>query len=229
MNLNKKGFTLIELIASMVILAMLMVVTVPNVIGILAQQKKNAYKEDAGKLISTAKYKFNQNRKAMLPAQIPDKSGTQCVIMSLGYLNNSEFENGPNEGKYDVDNSFVVIVGDAGETVNETVDGKPVSYTPLKFEYYVRLDEELDGNHYGIKAKGGTGTVLSYENIQKGNFEVVDNMVEFESGDFSPYGAQGEFTTEFADAALKPNILKKYDIPSSVCSTIVNAYISHVE
>ena len=43
MNLNKKGFTLIELIASMVILAMLMVVTVPNVIGILAQQKKNAY------------------------------------------------------------------------------------------------------------------------------------------------------------------------------------------
>ena len=99
-----------------------------------------------------AKYKFNQNRKAMLPAQIPDKSGTQCVIMSLGYLDNSEFENGPNEGKYDVDNSFVVIVGAAGETVNETVDGKPVSYTPLKFEYYVRLDEELDGNHYGIKS-----------------------------------------------------------------------------
>ena len=38
MNLNKNGFTLIELIASMVILAMLMVVTVPNVIGILAQR-----------------------------------------------------------------------------------------------------------------------------------------------------------------------------------------------
>ena len=56
MKLNKRGFTLIELIASMVILAMLMVITVPNVIGILAQQKKNAYKEDAGQHQETSLY-----------------------------------------------------------------------------------------------------------------------------------------------------------------------------
>ena len=53
-----------------------------------------------------------------------------------------------------------------------------------------------DGERYGIKAKGGSGTVLSYEEVQKGNFEVVDNMTDFYDGDFAPYGEQGAFATD---------------------------------
>ena len=39
MKLNNKGFTLVELLAAMVILAAIMVIAVPNIMGILNNSK----------------------------------------------------------------------------------------------------------------------------------------------------------------------------------------------
>lgn len=133
-KLNKKGFTLIELLAAMVILAAIMAIAVPNIMGILNNSKANAYVEDAKKLLSLAEYEFRGD---------PTKSPTpgNCVVMNLSYLDNSEFENAPNNGSYDKDNSYVMIV-------NVGTVGKN------KYKYYVTLDEKISGGtHRGVAFK----------------------------------------------------------------------------
>ena len=125
MKVNNKGFTLIELLAAMVILAAIMVIAVPNVMGILNNSKA-----------STAEYEFREN-----PAYRPPKG--DCVVMTLGYLDNSEFDNAPNNGSYEKDNSYVMIVNtpEAGTTKN-------------RYLFYITLDEKMDtDNHRGIMYK----------------------------------------------------------------------------
>ncbi len=102
-EVKKNGFTLIELLAALVILGILMAVAVPNVLGILNQNKITTYIEDTKKLATTAEYKFRGNNSVVRPT-----SGN-CIIMSLTYLDQSEFESPPNEGEYLKESSFVVI------------------------------------------------------------------------------------------------------------------------
>ena len=122
MRLNKKGFTLVELLAALVILAAIMAIAVPNVMGILNNSKADAYVEDAKKLLSLAEYKFRGN-----PSFRP--APNECTVMSLKYLDNSEFENAPNGGAYDKTNSYVIIVN------------KPNASGNNQYVYYVTLDE----------------------------------------------------------------------------------------
>lgn len=136
MKLSKKGFTLIELLVAMVILATIMVIAVPNIMGILTNSKANTYVEDAKKLLSLAEYKFRST-----PALKPEKNS--CVVLTLGYLDNSELNNAPNNGEYEKDNSYVIIVNkpESGSSKN-------------KYIYYVTLDEKMESNsHRGILYK----------------------------------------------------------------------------
>ena len=134
MRLNKKGFTLVELLAAMVILAVIMVIAVPNIMGILTNSRANTYVEDAKKLLSLAEYQFRGH-----PELRPAKNA--CIVMTLKYLDNSELKNAPNNGEYDQTNSYVLVV-------NKPESGKN------KYVYYVTLDEKLDnGTHRGIASK----------------------------------------------------------------------------
>ena len=55
---NQKGFTLVVLLAVMVILGIMMAIAMPNVTGILNKNRASIYVEDAKKLATTAEYKF---------------------------------------------------------------------------------------------------------------------------------------------------------------------------
>ena len=77
---NNKGFTLVELLAMLVVLGILMAITVPNISGILSQQKETAFIEDASKLINTAKMKMSTDREIKRPAN------GNCIVFSMTYL-----------------------------------------------------------------------------------------------------------------------------------------------
>ncbi len=165
MKLNNRGFTLIELLATMVILAAIMVIAVPNVMGILNNSKATTYVDDAKKLLSLAEYKLRAD-----PSKQPAKNA--CVVMTLDYLDNSEFKNAPNGGTYDKKGSYVVV--------KKTSDGENAS-----FQYYVTLDEAMDDGHRGIKNKtysdlyskdaselvenGSSSGMLAYSNAASSN------------------------------------------------------------
>ncbi len=55
--MNKKGFTLVELLAVVTILAILLLIVAPNVIGLFERNKKEKFVSDAKSLITLAKYK----------------------------------------------------------------------------------------------------------------------------------------------------------------------------
>ena len=92
---NEKGFTLVELLAVMVILGIIMSIAIPNVTGILYKNRATTYVEDAKKLATTAEYKLRGSSTGIVkPLE------NQCVVMNLAYLDNSEFEDPPNGGEY---------------------------------------------------------------------------------------------------------------------------------
>lgn len=102
--MNNKGFTLVELLATISLLAVLTMIAVPNIIGIVNRNKNKTYVEDAKKLVSLAEYKVRTN-----PELKPSNVGeSQCLYMST--LGKSDFDTtAPNGGKYNEDLSYVKV------------------------------------------------------------------------------------------------------------------------
>ena len=126
---NNKGFTLVELISMLLVLSILMAITVPNITGILNQQKETAFVDTAERLISTAEMKILTNRKIKNP-----KDGN-CIIMSMDYLDKGhEIKKPADDGEYVREDSYVMIVR-----------------TGQKIQYYIRLVEIVpSGEYYGL-------------------------------------------------------------------------------
>ncbi len=102
--MNNKGFTLVELLATISLLAVLTMIAVPNIIGIVNRNKNKTYVEDAKKLVSLAEYKIRTN-----PELKPSNDRkSQCLYMSA--LGKSDFDTtAPNGGKYNEDLSYVKV------------------------------------------------------------------------------------------------------------------------
>ena len=94
-NMNRKGFTLVELLAMLVVLGILMGIAIPNISGILTNNKLNVMKADANKMVDTASMKFSKLTRAQRPKD------NECLIYALNYLNDSgDINTGPNGGEY---------------------------------------------------------------------------------------------------------------------------------
>lgn len=125
--MSNKGFTLIELLAMMVVLGILMAVSIPNITGILNNQKDNTIVEDAIRMTDKVKTILMTSKEVKLPS---DEG--HCVALSLDYLDLSEeIVKGPNS-EYNRANSYVVV------TLKDN-----------EYKYYVSLFESDD--NYGIK------------------------------------------------------------------------------
>ncbi len=99
--INRKWFTLIELLAVLVILGLLVALAVPNVTGVVRRQRNSTYVEDAKRLGTRLKTMFAAN---------PDlKKDNTCY--SLRFLDNGDFEQGPNNGYYLRNFSYVRYAG----------------------------------------------------------------------------------------------------------------------
>ena len=133
MKKNNQGFTLVELLATMVILAVLMLLAIPNVIGIVQSNKNKTYVEDAKKLATLAEYKIRTNSSLK-----PVSGRNRCITMNDLDLS-KEIDEPPNGGQYDRAQSYV-RVNNSGGTI----------------KYYVQLVENKDGKKTGIKEVDST-------------------------------------------------------------------------
>ena len=126
---KKKGFTLVELLATITILGIIMLIAVPNVINIINNNKKTTYIEDAKRLVALAEAKFRSDGSFIRPKHTMD-----CTEIYLSDLDKSTLSEAPEGGTYDETASYVVVKYDA-------VKG---------YQYMVQLKEVYgtDNNNY---------------------------------------------------------------------------------
>ena len=136
--MNKKGFTLVELLVMLVVLSILIGIAVPNIAGIIKDNKNSMTLDDANRMLDAARVKTT------IEENILDlRYDGECSLIRLSYLDkNDNFKKGPNDGTYDMNESFVIIQ----LRVNMDIDGKK----EYNYEYFVRLIEKKGSKIYGI-------------------------------------------------------------------------------
>lgn len=125
-NINNKGFTLIEVLAVVIILGVIMTIAVPNVLSMLDRNKKDTFIQHAKTMVNQAEYTMRKDTSI----DYPERNG-DAIILTLEYLNTDDISESPYDTKYSPSKSFVAIVN---KTENE---GSPDAVT--EYEYYVHL------------------------------------------------------------------------------------------
>lgn len=105
--MNKKGFTLVELLAVIALLAILMGIAVPNIMSTINNKKRDTFLMDSERMIAKAKYLISVNKEDR------DKvlSG-QVISYNLSQLNEKkEFEEDADGKQYE---TAIVKVSNSG-------------------------------------------------------------------------------------------------------------------
>ena len=98
MQLNRKGFTLVEVLAVIIILSMLMAITIPNVNTLINEQKNRALENIEKSIISAAKIYMSDNKYDLTFDTNPctnDPSTTVSVgeLINKGYIKQKKIKN----------------------------------------------------------------------------------------------------------------------------------------
>ena len=82
---NKKGFTLVELLAAIVILGLLITFAFPTITRMVFKSREKIYIADAQKLVAQAEYRLRANN-----SEIEKPDPGNCIVLSLLYLDNQD-------------------------------------------------------------------------------------------------------------------------------------------
>jgi prepilin-type N-terminal cleavage/methylation domain-containing protein len=84
--MNRKGFTLVELLAVIVILAIILAIAIPGISGVIESSTKNAFESDAKMLLKEINYKMMEDS-AFKPSDV-----NETTITSLLNISNSNYQ-----------------------------------------------------------------------------------------------------------------------------------------
>lgn len=185
---NNSGFTMVELLAAMVILGISMSVAIPSVINLLNDQRNDTYIKDALRLASNMDNKLRSDNKIT----VPRRGG--CVAINLTYMDNNTFEEGPYGGEYDRWASFVVAKRNAATADEE-------------YTYYVRLVEKMStGSYRGVDLKNSN---LLYET--RANRKYVSNITAANAYSLTDYeGNEASFITRLVGLGISCSTMEIY-------------------
>ena len=97
--MNKNGFTLVELLAVITIVALLSLIAIPNIVGLTDGIRKDNMLDDAKRLISLAKYQVNKDYGIRVSRE---------YTFYFNTLNaNGDITNDPDGGDYNASTSYV--------------------------------------------------------------------------------------------------------------------------
>ncbi len=206
--MNKKGFTLIELIAVVVILSLIALVVFPAVNSVIRNSREKAYESQINTLVKAAEECTYEN-----PAILPSKGETTklnlncltggCTINGVniegGYINEDDIKD-PRKTSKNIEGCIVI---NYKETTNQTIKQK---YT---YEYQENCSAEI-----GLNTTGGwllkNSNVKETNGIYKGND--VNNYINFSGSTWRILKVNGDGTitivknTEVVNVPLDNNL-----------------------
>lgn len=152
MRNNKKGFTLVELLAVIVILAVVMLIGITAMGPIMANSRKSALKSDGIDLMNAAKTAYQ----AEALKTDPEFNSTQSVCMSLEWLK----KEGYTENKQDYKGSVLVTYDGAGQ---------------YSYKYWLS-----NGVYYYLAADSKTGyeTAADYKDMQESQKTALETRLK---------------------------------------------------
>ena len=149
--MKKNGFTFVELLAMLTVIGIIMLVAIPNISGMLKNQRLGSLKTDATSMVESAKAKAGKDR------LMPKPKVGECIVFPLNYLDDNEnIIKGPNGGLYDQFDSIVVYT---------RVDNK--------YKYYVRLIEIYNNKRIGVSLIEST----SIDSLKYGDIGEIDDNI----------------------------------------------------
>ena len=122
--MNKKGFTLVELLGVIVILSIIMLIAIPNIASMVERSKRDTYIADAKKMVSLVQY-------AIRKGEVNKPLTGNLEKVTLNTLSTSDVEKDADGNTYDLDKSYVVLTRKDGF-----------------IEYYVQLVAMNSNNNY---------------------------------------------------------------------------------
>ena len=171
--MNKRGFTLVELLGVIVILSIVMLIAIPNITSTLERSKRDQYLTDAKKLIASAEYELRKG-------EIEKPAEGKIVKISLDYLSTTDIEKDPDGKSYSLTNSYVVVTRKNGY---------------LKYYASLVADHGKDGVNtwYGIRLAekseldSDTRYNLITKNVQIPDLSYIATYTECSTNDIKSY------------------------------------------
>lgn len=151
--MNSKGFTLIELIAVVVIMAIIALIATPNIVGMLDNGKKTDYISYANEMISKATYMYKQEK-----YKKEFENGNTIKLENIKGIENYD---DPYGSEYDRQNSYVQFVDPSSGQIGER-----------KVKVYLESIESEDKCRHFLDA---TESDISENNISKVQEDCTSN------------------------------------------------------
>lgn len=105
--MNRKGFTLVELLGVIIILSIIMLIAIPNISSMLERGRREQFISDAKKLVSITEYELRKGT-------INKPGSNELLKIRLSYLSTNDISKDPEGNLYDINNSYVVVVRNDG-------------------------------------------------------------------------------------------------------------------
>lgn len=163
---KNSGFTLVELLAVIVIIGILSFYAVPRITGLFTRSRNKMYVSDSLKFTSMVEQLITSSK-----IDKPDNGNS--IIVCFKYLDTNDLNSPPNQGKY-IDSSFVVAKNNNGV-----------------IEYSVMLVEKIKGGGYkgveltrveDLQKDGATNHIKEFSNNQINELDnELDNELESKS------------------------------------------------
>jgi prepilin-type N-terminal cleavage/methylation domain-containing protein len=110
--MNRKGITLVELLAVIVILSLIMLIAIPITIGVIEDIRNETFASTARLMLSSSISITKEDHDIVLPSNNGD-----ATIIKLTYMRIENMVTDIDFGVYDTSNSYVLIVNFEGELI----------------------------------------------------------------------------------------------------------------
>lgn len=118
---NQKGMTLVELLAVIVILAIVTAIAVPSVGGLINKSRTDAHISNGLMIINAAKIGVAAQDDKILPSSTGTRDLKLSELVSAGYLDNIPQDPSKKGDKYNDEKSKVTITKDSNGKYNYTI------------------------------------------------------------------------------------------------------------